>query len=317
MPSTGGTLTGFFNSMAGAFSEANKVLRPQAAFLTGNNGMPIIYNEVRSEPMARYKKVTLQVPNTSGNAVDAITTVPTVSTLSGAFTDVTLDTMPAWGFEIYALDDLYAASPGQLRSAYVDEAIIKLVRFANDKIASIFTTTNYSTSGNITGAAGQYVPLSDFTKMFGTLAARDVNVDDTGKLSFVAHSNVYTNFLADTNWREAAKVGDTRAQNQIGTGVLPITYGARPLRDNQVPTVASPLSYTSIYMHERAAALVTAPLPAPEATVAYSYETFGPLTILITIQYVPNQPHHILWFHTLMGVVPWRIDHAVIHKTTA
>ena len=66
----------FFNTMAGAFQEANRVLKPQATFLTGNNGSPTVYTDIRSEPMAKYKKVTLQVPNTPGNAVDAITVKP-------------------------------------------------------------------------------------------------------------------------------------------------------------------------------------------------------------------------------------------------
>lgn len=309
------SIDSFFNNMAGAFTEANKVLKPQAAFLTGNNGMPIIYNEVRSEPAARYKKVTLQVPNTVGNAVDAITNVPTITPLTNSATEIQLDFMPAWGFELTSLEEVTAASPQQLRSAYIDEAITKLVRACNKRIADIFTAANFSTAGNVTGASGKGVSLTDFTKMFGTLAKRDVPVEDEGKLYFVANSDIYTGLLDDAEWREAAKVGDARATNQIRTGVLPLTYGAYPLRDNQMPVPAAN-SFNSVYMHERAAALVTAPLPAPEATVAYSYNAFGPLTILATIKYVAEQPRHELWFHTLMGVKPWRIDHAVIHTST-
>jgi hypothetical protein len=308
------SIDGFFNSMAGAFQEANRVLRPQATFLTGNNGSPTIFTDVRSEPMAKFKKVTLQVPNTSGNAVDAITTKPTPVNLTHDATEISLDYMPAWGFELTSLEEVTAASAAQLRQAYVDEAITKLVRAANKYIADKFTVANYSTAGNVTGTSGKGVQLSDFTDMFGTLAGRDIQVDDPGKLYFTAHSKIYTGLLKDAEWREAAKVGDSRAMNQIGTGVLPITYGAMPLRDNQMPSPAAG-TYTSAYWHERAFAMVTAPLPAPEATVAYSYESFGPLTILITIQYTADQPKHTLWFHTLMGGKPWRKDHAVLHTS--
>lgn len=308
------SIDSFFNNMAGAFQEANRVLKPQATFLTGNNGMPTVYTDVRSEPMAKYKKVTLQVPNTPGNAVDAITVKPTPANLVADPTEVKLDFMPAWGFELTSMEEVTAASASQLRQGYVDEAITKIVRAANKYIADKFTVANFSKAGNVTGTAGKGVSLNDFTTMFGVLAGRDVPVDDAGKLYFTAHSNIYTGLLKDPEWREAAKVGDSRAQNQIGSGVLPITYGAMPLRDNQMPSPASD-TYTSAYWHERAFALVTAPLPAPEATVAYSYETFGPLTILITIQYTADQPKHTLWFHALIGGVPWRIDHAVLHTS--
>lgn len=310
------SIDSFFNNMAGAFQEANRVLRPQSTFLTGNNGSPTVYTDVRSEPMAKFKKVTLQVPNTPGNAVDAITIKPTPASLVADPTEIQLDYMPAWGFELSSLEELTAASASQLRQGYVDEAITKLTRAANKYIADKFTVANYSKAGNVTGTAGKGVALNDFTSMFGVLAGRDVPVDDNGKLFFAAHSNIYTGLLKDAEWREAAKVGDSRAQNQIGTGVLPITYGAMPLRDNQMPSPTAG-AYTSAYFHERAFALVTAPLPAPEATVAYSYETFGPLTILITIQYTADQPKHTLWFHTLMGGKPWRIDHAVLHTSVA
>lgn len=308
-------LTAFFNSMAGAFQEANRVLRPQAAFLTGNNGMPIIYNEVRSEPMARYKKVTLQVPNTPGDAVDAITVKPTAASLNADPTEISLDFMPAWGFELSSLEELTVMSPTQVRSAYVDEAIVKITRAANKRIADIFTPTNFSLAGNVSGAAGKGVTLADFTTMFGVLGNRDVPVEDEGNLYFVANTDTYTGLLKDPEWREAAKIGDARATNQIRTGVLPLTYGAMPLRDNQVAhTTGQPPNHPySAYFHKYAAALVTAPLPAPEATVQYSYETFGPLTILIAVRYVPDQPRHELWFHTLMGVKPFRKTHAVIH----
>lgn len=309
------SIDSFFNNMAGAFTEANRVLKPQAAFLTGDNGMPLIYHEVRSEPAARFKKVTLQVPNTVGDAVDAITNVPTVTPLTNAATDVQLDFMPAWGFELTSLEEVTAASPSQLRNAYVDEAITKLTRACNKKIADLFTPTVFNTAGNVTGTAGKGVSLSDFTKMYGVLGKRDVPVDDAGKLWFVANSDTYSGLLNDAEWREAAKVGDARATNQIRSGVLPLTYGAYPLRDNQMPQAAANSPF-SAYFHQRAAAMITAPLPSPEATVAYSYESFGPLTILITIKYVPEQPHHELWFHTLMGAVAWRKDHAVIHTTT-
>lgn len=310
------SIDSFFNSMAGAFQEANKVLKPQGTFLMGNNGQPTVFTDVRSEPMAKFKKVTLQVPNTPGNAVDAITIKPTPASLVADPTEVSLDYMPAWGFELSSLEEITVASASQLRQAYVDEAVTKIVRAANKYIADKFTVANYSTAGNVTGAAGKGVALNDFTTMFGVLAGRDVPVDDTGKLFFSAHSNIYTGLLKDSEWREASKVGDSRAQNQIGSGVLPITYGAMPLRDNQMPSPAAG-TYTSAYWHERAFALVTAPLPAPEATVAFSYESFGPLTILITIQYTADQPKHTLWFHTLMGGKPWRKDHAVLHTSVA
>jgi len=310
------SIDSFFNSMAGAFQEANKVLKPQGTFLSGNNGQPTVFTDVRSEPMAKYKKVTLQVPNTPGNAVDAITTKPTPASLVADPTEISLDFMPAWGFELSSLEEVTVASASQLRMSFVDEAVTKIVRAANKYIADKFTVANYSTAGNVTGAAGKGVSLSDFTSMFGVLAGRDVPVDDTGKLYFTAHSNIYTGLLKDAEWREAAKVGDSRAQNQIGSGVLPITYGAMPLRDNQMPSPATG-TYTSAYWHERAFALVTAPLPAPEATVAFSYESFGPLTILITIQYTADQPKHTLWFHSLMGGKPWRKDHAVLHNSVA
>lgn len=307
-------LTPFFNNMAGAFQEANRVLKPQAAFLTGDNGMPIIYNEVRSEPMARYKKVTLQVPNTPGDAVNAITTKPTAANLSAEPTEIQLDFMPAWGFEISSLEELTVMSWSQVRAAYVDEALGKITRAGNKRIADIFTPTNFSLAGNVSGAAGKGVTLDDFTTMFGVLGNRDVPVEDEGNLFFVGNTKTYTGLLKDPEWREAAKVGDARATNQIRSGVLPLTYGAIPLRDNQMPNDgAQTPKDLSVYFHRNAAALVTAPLPAPEATVQYSYETFGPLTILIAVRYVPDQPRHELWFHALMGVKAWRKTHAVIH----
>jgi len=304
----------FFNNMAGAFQEANKVLKPQATFLTGNNGQPTVYTDVRSEPMAKYKKVTLQVPNTPGNAVDAITIKPTAANLVADPTEVKLDFMPTWGFELTSLEEVTVASASQLRQAYVDEAITKIVRAANKYIADKFTIANYSKAGNVTGTAGKGVQVSEFTDMFGALAGRDVPVYDEGKLFFSCHSKIYTGLMKDPEWKDAMKVGDTRAANQLYSGVLPITYGAQPLMDNQMPSPAAD-TYTSAYWHERAFALVTAPLPAPEATVAFSYESFGPLTILITIQYTADQPKHTLWFHALMGGVPWRIDHAVLHTS--
>lgn len=309
------SIDGFFNNMAGAFQEANRVLKPQATFLTGNNGQPIVYTDIRSQPMAKYKKVTLQVPNTPGDAVNAITTKPTPVNLEATPTEISLDYMPAWGFELTSLEEVMAASSADLRKAYVDEAITKIVRLANKYIADQITTTNYNLAGNLTGVAGKGVQLSEFTDMFGVLAGRDVPVHEAGKLFFVSHSSIYTGLMKDPEWREAAKVGDTRAQNQIGTGILPITYGAMPLMENQMPGPAAG-EYTSLYMHESAFALVTAPLPQPEATVAYSYESFGPLTILITIQYTADQPKHTLWFHTLLGGKPWRKTHAVLHNST-
>lgn len=90
------TIDAFFNNMAAAFGEANKALAPQSVFLTGDNGNPIIYTDVRSEPQAQYKTVTLQVPNTPGDAVNAITTAPTAANLVADATTVQLDYMPAW-----------------------------------------------------------------------------------------------------------------------------------------------------------------------------------------------------------------------------
>lgn len=307
-------LSAFFNNMAGAFQEANKVLKPQARFLTGDNGMPIVYTDIRTEPMAKWKKVTLQVPNTSGDAVDAITTAPTPVNLTADATEIALDYMPSWAFEISSLEELSVMSASQVRAAYVDEAVTKIARLANAKIASLFTPTNFSLAGNVTGGANAGVTLSDFTKMYGVLAGRDVDVEDEGNLFFVANSEVYTGLLNQAEWREAAKIGDSRAQGQFSSGVLPLTYGAYPLRDNQMPLTGTSKPY-SAYFHRNAVAMATAPLPAPEATVQYSYETFGPLTILISISYSPAQPKHQLWFHTLMGVKAWRKPLCVIHTS--
>lgn len=308
------TIDAFFNNMAAAFDDASKALAPQSVFLTGDNGNPIIYTDVRSEPQAQYKTVTLQVPNTPGDAVNAITTAPTAANLVADATTVQLDYMPAWGFVLTSLEELTVMSPQQLRTAYVDESIKKIARAANKKIADLFVVGNYNKAGNLTGTAGLGVQLSEFTKMYGTLGARDVPVDDAGNMFFVAHTDIYSGLLNDEKWRNAAIVGDARATNQFRSGVLPLTYGALPLRDNQVPSPTTG-NYNSIYMHRNAAALVTAPLPAPPATVDYMYNSYGPLQILTTIKYVADQPRLELWFHALMGVTKFRTDHAVIHTS--
>lgn len=305
--------------MAAAFTDANKALSPQARFLTGDNGQPIIYTDVRSEPMARYKKVTLQVPSSTITVNNLLAPASLVKhNLAATPTDVTLDFLPATGFTLGPLDELFAASPQQLRSAYVDEVIKAMVRKVNGYITAKLTTATFNVAGNVTGAANAGVVLSDFAKLRGVLAARDIDVEDEGNIFFVANSQVYTNLLAQPAWAEAAKVGDARATRQLRSGILDVTLGAIPLRDNQMPSsvTSGTRTSTSAYFHRNALAMVTAPLSPPEATVAYSYESFGPLTILIAIGYNQDTAEHILTFHALCGVVPWRIDHMVLHTST-
>lgn len=304
--------------MAAAFTEANKALSPQARFLTGDNGNPIIYTDIRSEPMARYKKVTLQVPNSTVVVNDILTTPINIHNLSADPTEVQLNKLPGAGFVLGPLDELFAASPTQLRSAYVDETIKAIVRKVNGWIAAMITTTNFGVAGNVTGASNAGVSLGDFIKMNGVLAARDVNVEDEGNLFFVTNSQTYTHLFGQADWREAAKVGDNRASSQLRSGLLDITMGAIPLRDNQMPSsvTSGTRTSTSAYFHRNAMAMVTAPLSPPEGTVAYSYEAFGPLQILIAIGYNQDTAEHKLTFHSLCGFTKWRTDHMVIHTGT-
>jgi len=268
--------------------------------------------------MARYKKVTLNVPASTVVVNNILSTPISIHNLNHTPTEVSLDYLPATGFVLGPLDELYAASPAQLKSAYVDEVVQAMIRKVNGYITSKITTAIFNTAGNVTGAANAGVPLADFTKMQGVLAARDVNVEDEGNLFFVSNSQIYTNLLGQPEWREASKVGDSRASRQIRSGILDVTLGAIPLRDNQMPSsvTSGTRTSTSAYFHRNAMAIVTAPLQPPESTVAYSYETFGPLTILIAIGYNQDTAEHKLTFHALCGVVPWRKDHMVIHTAT-
>lgn len=304
--------------MAAAFTEANKALSPQARFLTGDNGQPIIYTDIRSEPMARYKKVTLQVPASTVVVNNILATPIAKHNLAATPTEVVLDYLPATGFVLGPLDELFAASPQQLRSAYVDETIKAMIRKVNGYITAQLTTGTFNVAGNVVGAANAGVTLGDFTKIHGVLAARDINVEDEGNLFFVANSQVYTNLLGQSAWADASKVSDSRAGRQIRTGIIDLTLGAIPLRDNQMPSsvAAGTRTSTSAYFHRHALAMVSAPLSPPEATVAYSYESFGPLTILIAIGYNQDTAEHTLTFHALCGVVPWRKDHMVLHTST-
>lgn len=311
-------LDGFFNSMSAAFTEANKVLRPQAAFLTGDNGMPIIYTDVRSTPLSRYKQVTLNVPNSTVVVNNILTDAINIHDLDHTPTVVSMNLLYGAGFELGPLDEIQAADPEGMRRLYVDETVKAVIRKANGYIASLVNTTNFAVAGNVTGTSLAGVSLNDFTQMNGVLASRDVDVEDAGNLFFLANSLTYTGLLKDTAWREAAKVGDQRATNQMRSGVLPITYGAIPLRENQMPasTVSTTTTSKSIYFHRHAMAMVTAPLNPPPATVAYIYESFGPLTFLIAVGYNQDTTETKLTIHTLLGVVPWKTTHGVIHTGT-
>ena len=311
----------FMNTVAARFSDMTAYLQPHAAFLSATTMNPIPQEFKQFNDI-----VKLNIGAVGGSVVNHATTAVTTADVTTSATNIQLNNIPTKTFKIGTYEaSRLADSPGLLDETF-KIVMTQMIEYLNGQIASLFTTANFNTAGNIagtgTGAAADVVSHADVSAMWGTLTARKVPVTDRGNTFIVTHPYIYAKWLDDADFTKATSIGDEYASQMRTNGNLFPLNGVLPLFDSQaIVTGTSPnLGYTTAMFHRRATITQFA-IPQPPADGrAFRYTNVMGIPFLIVPFYDTNLgstggASNQFTISTLYNTIPFRVDHGVIHTT--
>ncbi len=301
-------------------TEITALLRPQAAYLSA-----ITWNPIPKETKAVNDVVKLNIVDTDGTVVDHMASSLTAGNIDRTPTTIQLTKMPSRqinlsSYEISRLPD----SPALLDEVLKAEAI-KFIKYFNADVASLFTTTNFDTSGNTDRSAttgADAVSYAQLTNMWTVLATRNIPVYEPGNVFAIAHPVIYGGWLQDADFTKASSVGDEYASQMRSQGQLFPINGMLPIWDSQAPTTGS-TSYITAAFHRRAVVCQFAKPPAPlSQNVTHKYTQVMGIPMLLVYEYSSNGgssggAKNTLTISTLWNRAVFRKDHCVLDITPA
>jgi hypothetical protein len=275
------TISSFYQTLVAATTEASQLLAP-----TWKASMSI-YVDYKPEPATIGQTINVPIPQDPTNAVaDAGTGDMNLTDIGFNTKSITFDQHPEFGYLVRDFEQFN--SPVSIRNVFLDAALKGVKSYINSRITRLLTTSNFTTNSAIS-CTSHIITTTQFLTGMAVLADQKVPVADApDKMSLLVPSTVYTAILGDSNWTQAQIAGMKTAEFVRDTGTMPTAYGMTVKLDQQMPVSGSSPSrtFTAAYLHEWAIAMVTRPLPAPDAKVVdYTYVDFAGVPVRIQLGY--------------------------------
>ena len=290
------TVTGFLQTLVAAASEASRILAPTWSLASSCYWD---YKPQETNP-GLYATLNVMIPTDPSASVDDQGIGDTTLNDIG-FSTVTMvmDHHPSFSYVVRDFEQFN--SPVAIRNLFLDAALKAVKNNINKNISNLITLANFPTNTWDTsakhfaatsnkafypaiGASGKVLGVSEFlspSSTAGGLMARlsDLYVpvaDNPANMSLILNSTPYGRLLDPTTsgaydpaWTQALIAGQNIAERAHTTGTFGSAFGATIKLDQQLPTSgASPTrTFTGLYMHRYAIAVVTRPLPVPDPKV--------------------------------------------------
>lgn len=273
-------VTGFFQTLVAAASEASRVLAP-----TWHAAQSIYwsYNPVEG---GLYQTLNVPIPSDPSAAVADMGAGDLVlSDIGFTTTSIVVDRHPAFAYPVRDFEQFN--SPEVIRQVFLDAAMKGIKNNINAAVTSLFTTSNFTTNTAISGTSSA-ITTAQFTRAMANLGDQRVPVADSPEnMTLLLPPRVYSALLDPTTggagaaWSQALVAGTSIAERVHTQGYFPIpTFGCTMKLDQQLPYTGTAASanrvFTAAYFHKWAVAGVTRPLPQPDGDVVdYAYIPFG------------------------------------------
>lgn len=292
--------TGFFATLPVAADEATAALLPNTPFMYS------VYTDFRSTPAAPFDTLNVSVPNSTYTVTNLANSGVNVSNLADSKVGIQLYEHPVVRFAVPDFDQ--ARSPSDIRKVFLDEAIKKVYSYADAKLASLATTTNFNTYGQLTGSANA-IPDAVMASGLINLAGQDVNVQDSMNMNLITTHNTYYNLVQTASWSQNLYL-DQGAQDVRRTGQLGKQWGCVVDYDRQLP------ANRALLFHRYAIALVSAPLPEPQGNVIAAQNIkFRGFPIRVTLTWDQSLLAHTMSVDALFGYGVVRANHGQVIVT--
>lgn len=275
------TISGFYQTVVAAIQEASQAL---------------VYNlRLADSVYMDYKPEVAQIGQTLNVVIPGIRTnqVTDMGTGDISLTDASTTTTPIVfnkhpGDAMVIRDFEQYNSPVTLRRAFLDSSLKGIKENINGNIAALFNSTNFSVN-SVINTTSHIITTAQFLGGMAVLSDQRVPVTaDAENMCLALPSTPYTAILGDSNWTQAQIAGMPTAIAVRATGVMPTAYGTTLKLDQQMPTTGAVGSrtFTGGYFHRWAVAVVTRPLPPPDARVVdYTYVDFAGIPIRVVLGY--------------------------------
>lgn len=306
------SVSAFFQSLVAASSDANSVLVGTTALIDA------VYLDYAPIAAAPYSSLQIPFPGDVTSQVgDPGSGDPVFTDVNAATKSITLNRHPQYGFKVSDFEAYTSAE--QLRTVFVDPAIKGIAQTANKAIADLLNSTALPTNSAI-ATTGSLVTVPQFLTGFARLADAKVPVQDIANMSYITAPTVYAKTLQDSAWTAESTASARTAMEARRDGNLRAAFGSVPQFDQQMPTTgATPnRTFTGVYMHRYAIALISRPLPAAPSdgtTLFCTYTKWKGFSIRITMQYLVTKGGWVVNVDAGFGVAVMRPEMAQLFST--
>jgi len=300
-------VTGFFQTLVAASTKANEALVGTTALL---DAVYLDYSPITAAP---YQTLNVPIPQqVTGQVADAGTGDPVFTDVAAVTKPISLNKHPQYGFRISDFEQYTSAE--QIRQVFIDPAIKGIAETANAAIAALLNSGALPVNPVI-ATTGSIVPVANFLTGFARLADQKVPVQDMPNMSYISAPTVYAKTLQDPQWTQESIASARTAEEARRMGNLRAAFGSTPQMDQQMPTVgATPgRTFTGVYMHRFAIALISRPLPPAPAdgvTLFCTYTRWRGFSIRITMQYLVTKGGWVVSVDAGFGIAVMRPEMA-------
>lgn len=275
------TVTAFWQTLVCAANDATKLLAPTWKTLES------VYLDYNDTPATIGQTIDVPIPvDPSASVADQGAGDTTLTDIAFTNTPISFTNHPSFDYVVRDFEQFN--SPERIRNVFLDAAIKGVKNYCNNKVASLFTSSNFSVNSPIS-TTSHIITTTQFLSGMSVLAGQYVPVaNDPANMSLIVPPMPYTAILGDTNWTQAQIAGMKTAEFVRDTGVMPTAYGMSIKLDQQFPVSGtSPnQTFTGAYFHRYAVGVVSRPLPPPDGNVVdYTYIDFNGLSLRIMVGY--------------------------------
>ncbi len=309
---SGNTVSSFFQSLVAASTDANQVL-------VGTNSLiDAVYVDYAPVAAAKFSTISIPIPvSVTSQVSDMSSGKATFTAVNAGTKPVSLANHPQYGFVISDFEQY--RTDEQLVNVFIKPGIAAVAENANGAIAALLSSANLTVNPVIATTGSQIAP-TDLIQGYIRLAEQKVPVLDTPNMSFIMPPRVYGNMLPASSWTQESIASAATAIEARRQGMLREAYGSRTAMDQQMPTtgVAPTRTFTSVYMHKYAIALVSRPLPPAPNNGSNNFCTFTKwknFSIRITMQYSVEYGGWLVSIEAGFGVAVIRPEFAQLFST--
>jgi hypothetical protein len=234
------TVSGFYQTLVAAASEASATLVGQTTFLDQ------VQLDYKPEAATLGQTLNVVIPSqTTGSVTDIGLTDFTITDTGETTVPIVFNSHPALAYVIRDFEQFN--SPLSIRAAFLDSYIKGIAEYVNTDIVSLITPTNFNSYTPLQSAIFRQVDGPSMIQGVATLANAKVPVGDLGNFFLTAHPTPYFNMAGATFWSANSQVGYQIATEVRRKAMLGEQFGAMTEYDQAMPgNVATAVTGTSV-----------------------------------------------------------------------